>query len=78
MPVRVLLARHALRPDASGWTHHPPAKPLAGRADQVVQATASIDGSAKAVNTTMADINTTVKDINGTAKSIKNNADNLP
>src|SRR5581483_11979713 len=46
------------------------AKPLSGQADQIVQATASIDGTAKSIDTTVGQIGNTVKDINGTAKTI--------
>jgi methyl-accepting chemotaxis protein len=46
------------------------AQPLSGQADQVVQATASIDGSAKSINTAVADIGRSVQGIDGNAKSI--------
>jgi prophage DNA circulation protein len=64
------------------------AKPLSGQADQVIQATASIDGTAKSINTAVAQIgdsvkgidtnahgiNTTVVDINKTVKDINGTA----
>jgi methyl-accepting chemotaxis protein len=46
------------------------AKPLSGQADQIIQATASIDGSAKSINTAVADIGTSVHGIDGNAKAI--------
>jgi len=46
------------------------AKPLSGQADQIVQATASIDGSAKSINTAVGEIGQSVQGIDGTAKSI--------
>lgn len=49
------------------------AKPLSGQADQIVQATASIDGSAKSINSTVGQIGDTVKGIDGNARSINAN-----
>jgi ABC-type transporter Mla subunit MlaD len=46
------------------------AKPLSGQADQIVQATASIDGSAKSINTAVGQIGESVTGIDGSAKSI--------
>jgi uncharacterized protein YoxC len=46
------------------------AKPLSGQADQIVQATASIDGSAKSINSTVGEIGQAVQGIDGKAKSI--------
>ena len=46
------------------------AKPLSGQADQIVQATAGIDGSAKSINTAVAEIGQTVQSIDGNAKAI--------
>jgi methyl-accepting chemotaxis protein len=46
------------------------AKPLSGEADQIVQATASIDGTAKSINATVGQIGTTVLAIDGNARSI--------
>lgn len=46
------------------------AKPLSGQADQIVQATAGIDGSAKSINSAVAEIGTSVQGIDGKAKSI--------
>ena len=46
------------------------AKPLSGQADQIVQATASIDGSAKSINTVVGEIGQTVQGIDGNANAI--------
>jgi prophage DNA circulation protein len=49
------------------------AKPLSGQADQIVQATTSIDGSAKSINTAVGQIGEAVKGIDGNARSINGN-----
>jgi prophage DNA circulation protein len=49
------------------------AKPLSGQADQVVQATTSIDASAKSINTDVLQIGESVKGIDGSARSINGN-----
>ena len=49
------------------------AKPLSGQADQIVQATASIDGTAKSIGTTVGQIGDEVKGIDGHARSINAN-----
>jgi methyl-accepting chemotaxis protein len=49
------------------------AKPLSGQADQVIQATTSIDASAKSINTTVGQIGEAVKGIDGSARSINGN-----
>lgn len=49
------------------------AKPLSGQADQIIQTTASIDGTAKSINSTVGQIGDTVKGIDGTARSINGN-----
>ena len=49
------------------------AKPLSGQADQIVQATASIDGTAKSIDSTVGQIGATVKSIDGNARSINTN-----
>ena len=46
------------------------AKPLSGQADQIIQATASIDGSAKSIDTAVGEIGRSVQGIDGNAKSI--------
>ncbi len=46
------------------------AQPLSGQADQIVQATASIDGSAKSINSTVGQIGQAVQGIDGNARSI--------
>ncbi|MDQ1487905.1 MAG: hypothetical protein QOD57_2310 [Actinomycetota bacterium] len=49
------------------------AKPLSGQADQIVQASASIDSSAKSINTTVGQIGEAVKGIDANAHSINGN-----
>jgi prophage DNA circulation protein len=49
------------------------AKPLTGQADQIVQATASIDTSAKSIDTTVGQIGQSVKGIDGSVRSINGN-----
>ena len=46
------------------------AKPLSGQADQIIQATAGIDGSAKSINTAVAQIGESVNGIDGNAHAI--------
>jgi len=46
------------------------AKPLSGQADQIIQVTASIDGSAKSINTAVARIGDSVKGIDANAQAI--------
>lgn len=49
------------------------AKPLSGQADQIIQATASIDTSAKSINDDVLQIGESVKGIDGNARSINRN-----
>ena len=49
------------------------AQPLTGQADQIIQATTSIDASAKSINTTVGQIGDAVKGIDGSARSINGN-----
>ena len=46
------------------------AKPLSGQAEQIVQATASIDGTAKSIDTAVGQIGESVRGIDGNARSI--------
>jgi methyl-accepting chemotaxis protein len=50
------------------------AKPLSGQADQIIQATASIDGSAKSINGNVNEIAASVNGIDGDVRSINGNA----
>ena len=49
------------------------AQPLTGQADQIIQATTSIDASAKSIDTTVGQIGDAVKGIDGSARSINGN-----
>lgn len=49
------------------------AKPLSGQADQIIQATGSIDSSAKSISSEVAQIGDSVTGIDGSAKSINSN-----
>ena len=49
------------------------ALPLSGQADQIIQATTSIDASARSIDTTVGQIGEAVKGIDGSARSINGN-----
>jgi methyl-accepting chemotaxis protein len=49
------------------------AKPLSGQADQVIQATTSIDTTAKSINANVGDIGKSVAGIDGSVRSINGN-----
>src|SRR5581483_8742345 len=49
------------------------AKPLSGQADQIIQSTASIDGTAKAIGANVGEIGQSVQGIDGSVRSINAN-----
>jgi uncharacterized protein YoxC len=49
------------------------AKPLSGQADQIIQSTASIDGTARSINTNVDEIGRSVQGIDGSVHSINAN-----